>query len=162
MNSRELALELVGIVDYDIAKSYNPDISELEPEEIENNIKELTDVIDKYNPLKILQDEHKIWSKKNFGKPNSSLSLIGILEELGELAHAHLKSKQGIRDTEEVLEKKAKDAVGDIVIFLASYCNARNFDIGQIVQNTWAEVKNRDYSKSGKLSKNKKKSKNKK
>jgi hypothetical protein len=42
----------------------------------------------------------------------------GIVEELGELAHANLKSKQNIRGSQVEHEAAAKDAVGDIVVYL--------------------------------------------
>jgi NTP pyrophosphatase (non-canonical NTP hydrolase) len=37
------------------------------------------------------------------------------------------------------------DAVGDIVIYLASYCTANHIDLDKAVSNTWAEVKKRDW-----------------
>lgn len=42
----------------------------------------------------------------------------GVIEELGELAHSDLKSKQNIRGTAEEHEAKAKDAIGDMTVYL--------------------------------------------
>ena len=96
--------------------------------------------------IKRLQAEHKEWAEKNFPNAESWQSLVGIMEELGELSHAHLKDSQGIRITEDHVEK-AKDSLGDIVIFMAGYCTLRGFDFDQIIRDTWKEVKNRDWKK---------------
>lgn len=96
--------------------------------------------------LRKLQDEQRPWVKHNFGARPSWMPLLGIMEELGELAHSHLKQAQGIRSHEDH-EAMAKDAVADIVIFLADYCSARDFDLESLVSETWAEVKKRDWKK---------------
>lgn len=41
--------------------------------------------------LRKLQEEQKPWVKHNFGDRPSWMPLLGAVEELGELAHAHLK-----------------------------------------------------------------------
>jgi NTP pyrophosphatase (non-canonical NTP hydrolase) len=94
--------------------------------------------------LRNLQEEHRHWSKRNFGNRPSWMPLLGVMEELGELAHAHLKKAQGIR-TAENHDENAKDAVADIVIFLADYCNATGIDLESVVSETWAAVKKRDW-----------------
>lgn len=102
--------------------------------------------------LNKVQKEQKDWAKKNF--PDGGIkkrvpggeALHGVMEELGELAHAHLKETQGIRLNEDH-EAEAKDAIGDIVIYLADYCNKRGFDLEEIVDSTWREVKQRDWTK---------------
>lgn len=83
------------------------------------------------------------WQDKNFPNLTAEDNLIGALEELGELAHANLKRRQLGRD----LRDNEMDAVGDIVIFLMGYCNKRGFDLAGIVNDTWAEVSQRDYTK---------------
>lgn len=67
------------------------------------------------------------------------------MEELGELCHAHLKQEQGIRGTAAQHEAKAKDAIGDILIYLADYTAGRGWDLQAIVEDTWAEVSRRDW-----------------
>jgi len=96
--------------------------------------------------LKKLQDEQRPWVAYNFGDRPSWMPLLGVVEELGELAHAYLKRAQGIRTSENHTEN-AKDAVADIVIFLADYCSAEGFDLEAIVQETWDKVKQRDWKK---------------
>jgi len=95
--------------------------------------------------LRRLQAEQHEWAKRNFGEEvQTYLPLLGVVEEVGELAHAHLKEAQGIRTTEDH-EAKAKDAVGDAIIYLADYCSRRGWDLQDIVEQTWAAVKRRDW-----------------
>ena len=93
--------------------------------------------------LNIIQMELKEWDKKNFGEQPSYRSLLGAFEEIGELAHAHLKEEQGIRESN--YEEDAKDAIGDTIIYLANYCNARGFNLQGIIEETWNQVKERDW-----------------
>lgn len=96
--------------------------------------------------LRKLQEEQKPWVIHNFGNRPTWQPLLGAMEELGELAHAHLKQKQEIRITENH-DAMAKDAVADIVIYLADYCSARGWDFENLVQETWDKVKQRDWKK---------------
>jgi NTP pyrophosphatase (non-canonical NTP hydrolase) len=97
--------------------------------------------------LETLQHDVGTWSRRNFPNNHPYSPLLGALEELGELAHAHLKLEQGIRGstTEHVLAKS--DAVGDIVIYLADYCERNNIDLDAAVTNAWNMVKLRDWVK---------------
>ena len=94
-----------------------------------------------------LQEEQRAWARHNFPDQAAYMSLLGAVEELGELAHAHLKQEQGIRGTAAEHEEKAKDAVADVVIFLSDYCSKRGFEFQAIIEKTWAEVKKRDWRK---------------
>lgn len=105
--------------------------------------------------LRELQEEQKVWVKHNFledGQDNyrpsiSYQPLLGAVEEIGELCHAHLKQIQGIRGTKvEHLAAKV-DAVGDTIIFLADYCSAEGIDLEDAVTITWNRVKKRDWKK---------------
>lgn len=95
--------------------------------------------------LRQLQAEQKQWVEHNFPGREDYYPLLGAVEELGELAHAHLKQRQGIRGTAEQHAAKAKDAVADVIIFLADYCTARGFDLQEAVEETWAQVKKREW-----------------
>ena len=106
--------------------------------------------------LKNIQKEIGEWADKNFGdelsgNPNkwrpAYHPLLGIQEEVGELSHAHLKEAQGIRGTKEEHEAEAKDAIGDIIIYIADYCHLRKFDLEDIIDSTWKEVQKRDWKK---------------
>lgn len=62
------------------------------------------------------------WARENFGEQDPDEPLLGIIEELGELAHAHLKGIQGIRHTPNEIREMKIDAVADCVIYLLNYC----------------------------------------
>ena len=98
--------------------------------------------------LKQFQKEQLEWAKHNFGSKYGSgyRTLLGAMEELGELAHAHLKSEQGIRINENHQESK-KDAVGDIIIYLANYCSDNDLILEDCIKDTWENVKVRDWKK---------------
>lgn len=94
--------------------------------------------------LRELQQEASQWAKKNFPDAKPYQPLLGVAEEIGELCHAHLKAEQGIRNSTH--EDKV-DAVADIVIFLLHYCTLNDIDIDSAVQETWAKVSKRDWTK---------------
>jgi NTP pyrophosphatase (non-canonical NTP hydrolase) len=97
--------------------------------------------------LRKLQSVSGRWAARNFGDKRPTYHpLLGISEEVGELCHAHLKKEQGIRGTTDELNAQAKDAVGDIVIFLADYCNLNGFDLQDSVDSAWSEVSKRDWT----------------
>jgi NTP pyrophosphatase (non-canonical NTP hydrolase) len=93
-----------------------------------------------------LQSAHQVWLYHNFPHQTPHQALLGVAEEVGELCHAHLKYEQAIRGiTEEEYTKLASDAIGDIVIYLCSYCNTNHFDLDKCVMDAWDEVKKRDW-----------------
>lgn len=96
-----------------------------------------------------LQEEHKVWVARNFPGNDDSQAFHGMVEEVGELAHTRLKFKQKIRghadgDFTTALYQE-QDALGDLFVFMMSYCNARGFDLELIIRDTWNEVKDRDW-----------------
>lgn len=93
-----------------------------------------------------LQEEVKRWTEHNFPDTTSDQAMLGVVEEVGELAHAILKSQQNIRMNEDH-EAHIKDSIGDIVIFLAHYCIKKGYDLDSIVNLTWAHVSRRDWKK---------------
>lgn len=74
-------------------------------------------------------------------------SFLGMVEELGEIARSLLKLRQGIRGTEEKWLRERKDGVGDLVIFLCSFCNSYGLSLQECVEVAWAEVRERDWKK---------------
>ena len=96
--------------------------------------------------IREIQAQHKLWSLKNFGTVPPKDMLLGIVEEVGELAHAHLKESQNIRMNEDHKQKQI-DAVGDIAIYLIGYCNSRDLDLQSIIVDVWNDVKQRDWRK---------------
>lgn len=94
--------------------------------------------------IKKVQEEHRVWQARNFGPPSTGDSLVGITEELGELSHAFLKNKQGIRLNENH-EENMRDAVGDLLIYLISFCTSKGYDLEEVLEDTWEQVKQRDW-----------------
>lgn len=100
--------------------------------------------------LERLQSEQRVWEIENFGEQPrvmSYQSFLGVVEEVGELAHAILKREQRIRYSEAEAIDKEKNAVGDITVFLAAYCTRRGYDYGAIVEEVWDEVRRRNWKK---------------
>lgn len=95
--------------------------------------------------LELLQDAHAEWLRHNFPQQEPHHGLLGVVEEVGELSHAHLKAEQGIRAPEGGTRAALVDAVGDIVIYLASYCTTVGLDLNACVAKAWDEVSKRDW-----------------
>lgn len=94
-----------------------------------------------------LQAEVAAWSGRNFPGKEPVDPLLGVVEGLGELCHAFLKAKQGIRGTPEAHRAAMIDAVADTVIFLADFCHQNGIDLQQAVSSTWRTVSLRDWRK---------------
>ena len=96
-----------------------------------------------------IQSEHKAWLAHNFPDQAPLDGFLGIVEEVGELSHAILKYKQGIRghaagEVDHYTEDVA-DAIGDLFIFMCSFCNSNNLDLEYIILKTWDKVIVRDW-----------------
>jgi NTP pyrophosphatase (non-canonical NTP hydrolase) len=94
-----------------------------------------------------LQSEVAHWSARNFPNGRDWHCLLGIQEELGELSHAYLKREQGIRGTREEHTEAIKDAIGDLVVYLADFCARSGIDLEESVSETWKTVQLRDWLK---------------
>lgn len=97
--------------------------------------------------LNSLQTEHEPWLRHNFPEVESWEALVGLQEEVGELAHAHLKGKNRIREmrTDAAIVAAKADAVGDILIYLVSYCITNGLNLQDCLDRTWERVKRRDW-----------------
>lgn len=94
-----------------------------------------------------IQSDIGAWGKRNFPDAKPYMPLLGVSEEVGELCHAHLKLDQGIRgDTKKHLAAKI-DAVGDVFVFLAHYCELNGILMGDAIAKTWMDVRKRDWQK---------------
>lgn len=67
------------------------------------------------------------------------------LREMLEALFLQPDERSGGRNSVTEHEEKGKDAVGDIIIFLADYATARGWDLQEIIEQTWAKVKQRDW-----------------
>ncbi len=97
-----------------------------------------------------LQTEVAEWTAKNFPNAAPYHPLLGIQEEVGELSHAHLKMEQGIRGTAEEHHEAKVDAVADIIVYLADYCNRNGINMQNALTLTWHKVRQRDWTKNKK------------
>ena len=89
--------------------------------------------------------EVETWQKRNFPNASPYQPLLGALEELGELAHAHLKMDQNIRGTFIQHFNAKKDAVGDVIIYLIHYCLLNGFQITDAMDEAWSIVRQRNW-----------------
>lgn len=128
---------------------------ESEMHTVPQTIKNMEDLAAKKNEqwkramgLKTVQAEAWLWLLRNFPTTTPEEQFLGVVEEVGELSHAILKNKQGIRQNSKVTDDDMKDAVGDIMIYLINYCNMMDWDLMEIVQDVWVdEVNKRDWIK---------------
>ena len=97
--------------------------------------------------LEEMQREQAEWGKKNFPDREQWEPLVGAVEELGELSHAFLKRKQGIRYPRDKATQMVRDGVGDVVIYLLDFCTAEGISMEDILTETWDKVRRRDWLK---------------
>lgn len=97
--------------------------------------------------IKEMQEEQCIWAHKNFPNNNRIHQLLGIVEEVGELSHAHLKMDQGIRGNNTEHYNAKIDALGDIFVYMMGYANKNDIDLEDAIVKTWNKVKQRDWNK---------------
>lgn len=111
--------------------------------------------------LREIQNEIAEWSRKNFGDNVSArtgqwlysdCALLGIVEEVGELAHVNLKSHQGIRgyDDPKKYKEERDDAISDILVYLCDYAFREGVDLQECLNKVWAKVQKRDWEKNKK------------
>src|SRR4051812_31421503 len=66
-------------------------------------------------------EERNEWVAHNFPNARTPLdSVMGVVEELGELVHCELKMAQNIRG---ITESDSQDAVGDTIVYLLGILN---------------------------------------
>lgn len=95
-----------------------------------------------------IQDNLEIWLYKNFQETSCEDQILVLMEEVGELCHAVIKTKQKIRGYDEVNSiHEIKDSVGDIFISLCNFCNARGLNITDCIYLAYNNVINRDWQK---------------
>jgi len=98
----------------------------------------------KKRTLSEIQTDQILWSEWNFGNHPAWHPLLGIQEEVGELAHAFLKRTQGIRKNQDH-DAAIRDAVGDIVIYLMDFCSCEGIDLQEAVEDALDTVRKRNW-----------------
>lgn len=91
------------------------------------------------------QDKMKAWAAHNFPDAEPIDPLLGIGEEYGELLHAYLKRKQGIRGTPEEHTIAIQDALGDMTIYMLDFCNKHGFSLAACLLAAYTEIAGRDW-----------------
>lgn len=71
--------------------------------------------------------------------------ILGMVEELGELAHAVLKSFQGIRGNRSEHEAAQRDAYGDIRVYMLDFANRKGWLDSAVLAEVWSEVRRRNW-----------------
>jgi NTP pyrophosphatase (non-canonical NTP hydrolase) len=102
--------------------------------------------------LDSLQKDIAEWRLRNFGPPKDvGDRMLGVMEEVGELAHILLKRKQGIRMAIELSEEQlldlAKDAIGDTLVYIMGVPDILGLRLSECLKFAWDEVKDRDWVK---------------
>lgn len=103
----------------------------------------------RYAPLGVLDELQKtmhMWRRHNFPEADAEQQFMGMVEELGELAHSRLKRIQNIRGEENLVEQEI-DAIGDLLIYAFGYCSYRSLSLGYCLQYAWEQVRDRDWVK---------------
>jgi hypothetical protein len=89
--------------------------------------------------LNELQLQEKVWAKKNRITESGEQVLLTLMEELGQLAYIHQQATD-IHDGYLGDPKHKLSAVGDMVISLASYCNAEGLNLEQCITDAHANL----------------------
>lgn len=87
-----------------------------------------------------------VWREHNFPNHTAEEQFEGMVEELGELAHAKRNAGRGIRAHEDHSQKE-QDAIGDLIIYLCGYCTRRQLNLFECINGAWEEVRDRDWIK---------------
>jgi NTP pyrophosphatase (non-canonical NTP hydrolase) len=97
--------------------------------------------------IRKFQEHQARWLKENFPNAEPWEALAGIMEEAGELAHAHLKGFNKIRGLvdEKTVGAYKSDSIGDLFIYMASYCNTNGLDLENCIVAAWEEVRRRNW-----------------
>jgi NTP pyrophosphatase (non-canonical NTP hydrolase) len=92
-----------------------------------------------------IQREMPSWQAHNFPGRPKYWPLLGMVEELGELAHAFAKRAQGVRGTAEEHTAAIEDAIVDLFTFGVDFACAEHIDLEVALPKVWAKVRERDW-----------------
>lgn len=93
-----------------------------------------------------VQGESREWRAEAYPETrNVELQALGVCEEAGELAHAVLKYKQGIRGYDrEKTRAEVADAIGDIFIYACGVADQLDINVTEAIVDAWRHVKERN------------------
>ena len=99
--------------------------------------------------IDLRQKELSDWADLNFGdlRADTMECIVGMIEELGELAHVVLKRKQRIREAADGGDFKLEigDAFADVVIFGIQAMTCEGIDAEAVIKKTINTVLQRDF-----------------
>src|ERR1700690_3485292 len=104
--------------------------------------------------LQALQEDLHEWRMRNFPDCTPNQQFLGMVEEMGEIAHIMLKHEQGIRNSAHMpdmealneAKKQVKDGIAALMIFTMGLCSLMGWDLTYIVTSTAVnEVMRRDW-----------------
>jgi NTP pyrophosphatase (non-canonical NTP hydrolase) len=86
---------------------------------------------------------------QNFPDCTVEDQFMGMVEEVGEIAHAMLKGKQGIRIEDDIAASaKIRDGVADLTIYMMGLCSLMGWRFEELVTSVATnEVMQRDWIK---------------
>jgi NTP pyrophosphatase (non-canonical NTP hydrolase) len=96
--------------------------------------------------IDLKQKELANWQLDNFGHRtnNPEWLFMGLVEEVGELGHAILKRKQGIR---EINHEDIGDAFADIIIYGIQLMTCEGLNAEKVIAKTIENILQRDWRK---------------
>jgi NTP pyrophosphatase (non-canonical NTP hydrolase) len=93
-----------------------------------------------------LQQEVGEWGRANFGSDKADLGLI-LSEEAGEICRAILKRRHGHRASYEEWTTEIRKEVPDVLLVLFRVAYEEGWDLGEALEDRWAQIKLRDWNK---------------
>ncbi len=100
------------------------------------------DLVGAKSPMVLAEQVRKIL----FKRLGHFMPFVGMVEEIGELAHALLKKRQGIRRNQDH-DADARDAYGDLRVYGLDFCNRMMWVDNEVLLETWDQVMKRDWVK---------------
>jgi NTP pyrophosphatase (non-canonical NTP hydrolase) len=99
--------------------------------------------------LRSFQEDVAEWCDRNFPTATIDDQVMKMVEEFGELCHAIQMHRFKIRDgaDQDLAHVQMVDAVGDMTVILAGIASKLNIDLQKAVNQTWAQVRERDWVK---------------
>jgi NTP pyrophosphatase (non-canonical NTP hydrolase) len=121
---------------------------------LKNMFEETRQNLGNANVLARVQVEHAAWVRENFpmSMADPEDAFRGMVEELGELAHARRCHHQKIRGMDDFHAFRAaeEDALGDIQVFWIDYCTKAGYDAAKVLNKVWTEtVRKRQWRQEG-------------
>jgi NTP pyrophosphatase (non-canonical NTP hydrolase) len=90
-----------------------------------------------------IQNEILEWQNSNFEFRKPHEMYLGLIEEVGELAHARMKYEHEYYPFDYYYQE-TKDAIGDIAIQLIGLCSQHYLNFEEVLNDIWNYVKTRN------------------